>query len=131
METVIELGLLGAARAGFYPEGRAEARGSVPPALELFQDHFPDFPVLPGVMILDILKKTADAHAKTVNGQEDRDLELLEIRRIKFSSFLRPGMDWECILERSAKDAEIIWKGRLMSEGERVAAAEFIYRKKS
>ena len=43
------------------------AQGTVPQSAEFFQDHFPDFPVLPGVLMLEILKQTAETYLQSVH----------------------------------------------------------------
>lgn len=57
---------------------------------ELFQDHFPGFPVVPGVLLTEMM---AQAAGKCLNAQrQSRELAiLLEIRSSKFRQWVRPG----------------------------------------
>lgn len=100
----------------------ARASGWVPKDLPLFRDHFPDFPVLPGVLTIEILKRVAE-YCRFPQGGESR---LAEIHAVKFSQFLKPGDRWECEVELLEElPAMTQWKGSLSSGGRRAATAVF------
>jgi 3-hydroxyacyl-[acyl-carrier-protein] dehydratase len=67
------------------PGVRASALRNVPNSLAVFDSHFPRFPVLPGVLILDSLAELAGL---AVGGGPWR-LEGAE--RVRFRHFVRPG----------------------------------------
>ncbi len=85
---------------------RVCARGRIPEDLELFLDHFPDFPVLPGVLTLEILKRTIVP--------PPRGVRVAGLKAVRFQSFLKPGDEWHSQSERvSAAYGQEIWKVRL------------------
>ncbi|TWT67465.1 3-hydroxyacyl-ACP dehydratase FabZ family protein [Allorhodopirellula solitaria] len=58
---------------------------------EYLQDHFPRFPVMPGVMMLEALHQAA-AWLIRMTPEFDEALVLLrEVRNVKFGDFLSPG----------------------------------------
>lgn len=59
-------------------------------AEEYLQDHFPSFPVLPGVMMLEALVQAARKLIET-NHQPDHRLVLGQVRALKYGAFVRPG----------------------------------------
>lgn len=124
-EAVLDLGLLGKAvlNAG---EEEIRVRGKVPFDLELFKDHFPGFPVFPGVLVLDIFKKAAEA-VMAPGGALTRPFRLRSIQRVRFSSFLAPDMAWECTLRRADEAEGLRWKAIMYHETARVASAELIF----
>jgi 3-hydroxyacyl-[acyl-carrier-protein] dehydratase len=100
----------------------AQAEGRVPESAEYFQDHFPGFPILPGVLSLEILKSVAEhcLGAKTRSA-------VRSVRNVKFTALLRPGDAWECKVERVAREgARSEWQGRLTHAGRMAAAARFV-----
>jgi 3-hydroxyacyl-[acyl-carrier-protein] dehydratase len=66
------------------------AEKTLPPEEELFLDHFPGFPVVPGVLLTEMM---AQAVGKCLNAaRQSRELAmLLEIRSAKFRHWARPG----------------------------------------
>jgi 3-hydroxymyristoyl/3-hydroxydecanoyl-(acyl carrier protein) dehydratase len=53
-----------------------------------FDGHFPGFKILPAVAQVDIVLKAA---AREFGGVFENDAAVAEIRRAKFSNFVRPG----------------------------------------
>lgn len=104
---------------------RLEAEGRIAGDLELFQDHFPAFPVLPGVLTVDILKRIAES------AMEAGKWRLESISRVKFSSFLRPGGAWksELILKNSDTDG-MTWQGKLYDSDKAAASVQLRYKRK-
>ena len=103
------------------PGKAASVSGRVPNGAAFFQDHFPDFPVLPGVLAVEILKRTAELCL------EKKDLALARVSQVKFSSYLKPGDSWESRVELAdQQDGQSEWKGKLF-QGERLAvSAKFV-----
>ena len=102
------------------------AQGTVPESAEFFQDHFPGFPVLPGVLMLEILKQTAARYLQSAGFSEPSRLRLCELRDVKFTHFLKPGDEWESRVELlSQKKSQMECRGRLSSKDRIAASAKF------
>ena len=105
-------------------EGVAAA-GRVPAGADYFQDHFPDLPILPGVLSLEILKRTAECYLRNENPAVP-GYSVKAIKSAKFSSYLRPGDEWESRLELVAGGASTEWKADLFHQGRAAASARLI-----
>ncbi|MCA9292128.1 MAG: hypothetical protein KDA25_13430 [Phycisphaerales bacterium] len=57
-------------------------------AEEYLGDHFPTFPVLPGVMMVEAMVQAA---RRMLSSRASGRLVLGEVRALKFGSFVRPG----------------------------------------
>lgn len=109
------------------PGERVLAQSVIPNDLELFQDHFPGFPVMPGVLLTEMMGQAA---AKCLDAQRlPRGKALLaKILSAGFRDWVRPGAEVtlranivsnhalyataECQLEvnaRSAADAKLMF----------------------
>jgi 3-hydroxyacyl-[acyl-carrier-protein] dehydratase len=65
-------------------------------AEEYLADHFPTFPVLPGVMMLETLVQAA---RRMLAPRGDPRLVLGEVKTLRFASFVRPGESLEVQVE--------------------------------
>ena len=94
------------------------ASGHIPVKAEFFRDHFPDFPILPGVLALEMLKQTAHRYLDTVSGGKPQHYFLKEIHGTRFLTYLKPGDPWESQLKLlSQKGNETHWAAELRSQG--------------
>ena len=98
------------------------------PELPLFQDHFPDFPVVPGVLLLESMAQVAGKLIGYTVRKERGDwpfpiLSLME--KVKFRKFVRPGERTELQVELVAlRDESALIKGRVVVDGRWRARAE-------
>ena len=60
-------------------------------AEEYLADHFPAFPVLPGVLMLEGLVQTAAMLVRVTNNFRHSIIVLEEARNVKYKSFVKPG----------------------------------------
>ena len=60
-------------------------------AEEYLADHFPAFPVLPGVLIIEALVQTAAMLVRVTNNFSHSIVVLSEARNVKYKSFVKPG----------------------------------------
>ncbi|MEV6958149.1 hydroxymyristoyl-ACP dehydratase [Streptomyces sp. NPDC051207] len=71
------------------PGQRAVAVRNVPGTLHVFATHFPRFPVMPGVLILDDIVRAARLAAPAV--PQGSRWVLAEARRVRYRHFAQPG----------------------------------------
>lgn len=101
------------------------ACGKIPEKSEFFQDHFPGFPVLPGVLALEMLKQTAERYLESLAGPGSRHYFLKQIRATRFSKYLRPGDEWEsrlALLQTAGEES--MWDAKLLHHGEVAVSAK-------
>jgi 3-hydroxyacyl-[acyl-carrier-protein] dehydratase len=70
------------------PSIRAVGRWNLPETLDLFDSHFPRFPVVPGTLILQALIELA---VKVVEGTDRPRWDLGTVEEIRFRRYVRPG----------------------------------------
>ncbi len=92
-------------------EGRVAADSKV------WEHHFPAFPILPGVLMLDLLKATAEKWYGS-------SLRVRNVRRVRFSNYLKPGADWQARMKLESSGSEgDRWSGEILSAGAKMASA--------
>lgn len=102
--------------------GGIVAKGKLPAEAAFFCDHFPRYPVLPGVLTLEIFKRIAEDFSASKAGKQNAGWRLASLSGVRFSAYLRPGAEWEAQMQ---KDGEF-WKASLSSGGNVAAKARFI-----
>lgn len=79
--------------------GRVVTIKNVSSAEEYLQDHFPTFPVLPGVMMLEAM---VQAGRRMLEDQSAGDMPLVlgKVRALKYGKFVKPGHTLRVEVER-------------------------------
>jgi 3-hydroxyacyl-[acyl-carrier-protein] dehydratase len=79
-------------------------------AEEYLADHFPTFPVLPGVMMVETMVQAA---RQMLADRGDPRLVLGEVRALKFGSFVRPGeaLEVEVTVSKTLQDGAFLCRG--------------------
>ncbi len=94
-------------------------------AEEYLADHFPTFPVLPGVMMVETMVQAA---RRMLADRGDPRLVLGEVKAVRFSSFVRPGeaLEIEVRLRRQLGDGGYLCygTGRVRRHGTAPSACE-------
>lgn len=80
---------------------RVVAIKNVTSAEEYLADHFPTFPVLPGVMMLETLVQAGRLMA---GEQPDGPLVVTEVRNLRYGNMVRPGQTLKVEVTLRAKD---------------------------
>lgn len=113
--------------ASLEPGASIEAEKSLPASEELFRDHFPGFPVVPGVLLTEMM---AQAAGKCLNAQglPRGNAMLVEIRSAKFRTWVRPGEMIRLVatIERN-QDQFALAKCHAEVGGRKVCSAELLF----
>jgi len=109
------------------PGASIEAETSLPASEELFRDHFPGFPVVPGVLLTEMM---AQAAGKCLNSQRlpRGNAMLVEIRNAKFRSWVRPDekIRLHATIERN-EDKFAVARCEAGVGGRKVCSAELMF----
>jgi len=99
---------------------------SVSLAEEYLADHFPTFPVLPGVLLLEGLIESASWLVRRTENFAHSMILLEQARNVKYRSFLVPGSQIEYTVQAKTIEENISsFTGFGLSEGERIVEARF------
>ena len=93
-----------------------------------FEGHFPDYPIMPGVLIVEAMAQTAACVACVTLGEETRGklVFFTTMDSARFRKPVRPGDLLELHVEKVvAKGPLWKFKGIAMVEGKKVAEADF------
>jgi 3-hydroxyacyl-[acyl-carrier-protein] dehydratase len=105
---------------------RLTAVKSVSLAEEYLADHFPTFPVLPGVLLLEGLVESASWLVRVTHDFACSMVLLQQARNVKYKSFMSPGSQIEYIVEAKAIDPNTSsFFGRGVADGHEIVEARF------
>jgi len=93
---------------------RLVAIKAVTSAEEYLGDHFPGFPVLPGVMMLETMVQAARTLMRSIDGPPTQGhLVVKEVRNLRYAAMVRPGQSLkvEVTLRKRGEDGEIEFQG--------------------
>gem|GEM_PF-2337850 len=85
----------------------------------VFSGHFPEFPVMPGVLLLDLLINLG----ARIRGITPEKIFLKELKKVRFRQQVRPGDQIE--LEARVTETHLV-KGWGLKDGRVVLEAEFL-----
>ena len=83
---------------------------------EFLKDHFENFPVTPGVLLLESLKQAASKLLTGSNPADDGSyFRLTEVAEAKFGQFVRPGSQLKVFVRLLSKNEEgaAVFEGRI------------------
>ncbi len=95
-------------------------------AEEYLADHFPTFPVLPGVLLLEGLIESASWLVRQTENFAHSMILLEQTRNVKYKSFLTPGAQIEYTVEAKTIEENVSsFTGFGLSQGQRIVEARF------
>lgn len=95
-------------------------------AEEYLADHFPSFPVMPGVLMLQTLVEAGAWLLRISDNFEHSVIALREARNVKYGSFMQPGRSMVVTVELAeAKDGQVVFKGKGECDGASTVSAKF------
>jgi len=98
-------------------------------AEEYLADHFPTFPVLPGVLLLEGLIESASWLVREAEAFKHSMVLLKQVRNVKYRSFLTPGSTIEYTVQAKAIEQDSSsFTGFGESQGQRIVEATFSLR---
>lgn len=71
---------------------------------DYLEDHFPEFPVLPGVFMLEAATQAAAWLLRLTDNMADSVIVLREAKNIKYANFVQPGRQLRVRVEQLKKD---------------------------
>jgi len=83
------------------PSDRIVAVKNLTLAEEYLADHFPDYPVMPGVLMIEALVQSAAWLVRVANDFDQTLILLKEARNVRYGTFVRPGE--RLVMEVTAK----------------------------
>ncbi len=93
---------------------------------EYLADHFPGFPVMPGVLMLEALTQAGAWLIRDVEDFAHSIVVLKQARTIKYGSFVEPGRQLELRVELVAHgDRESSFKGTGVIDGQEMVKGRF------
>jgi 3-hydroxyacyl-[acyl-carrier-protein] dehydratase len=105
---------------------RIKAVKGVSLAEEYLADHFPAFPVLPGVLLLEGLIESASWLVREAENFAHSMILLEQTRNVKYKSFLPPGEQIEYSVDAKAIEENVSsFTGVGVSAGEQIVEARF------
>jgi len=95
-------------------------------AEEYLGDHFPGFPVMPGVLMLEALTQAGAWLVRELEDFAHSVIILKQAKTIKYGSFVEPGRQLELRVELTSYDAhDCVFKGVGSIEGQEMVKGRF------
>jgi 3-hydroxyacyl-[acyl-carrier-protein] dehydratase len=94
---------------------------------EYLADHFPTFPVMPGVLMLETLVEAGAWLLRLSDDFRHSMVVLREARNVKYGSFMEPGRQMTVLVELVERDGGLaMLKGKGESEGQTTVSARVV-----
>jgi len=97
-------------------------------AEEYLADHFPSFPVMPGVLMLQTLVESAAWLCRVTDDFKHSIIVLREARNVKYGNFMEPGRSLILTVEAAdgiGEAADVTFKGKGEMNGMSTVSARF------
>jgi 3-hydroxyacyl-[acyl-carrier-protein] dehydratase len=91
---------------------------------EYLGDHFPGFPVMPGVLMLQTLVEAGSWLLRLTEDYRHSVIALREARNLKYGNFMEPGRQMKIEVEWAERgDGQAVFKGRGEADGQTTVSA--------
>ncbi len=91
---------------------------------EYLADHFPTFPVMPGVLMLEALVEASAWLLRITDDFSHSVIVLREVKNVKYGAFMEPGRQMVLTTELiERKDSLAVFKGKGEAEGNQTVSA--------
>jgi 3-hydroxyacyl-[acyl-carrier-protein] dehydratase len=110
------------------PGKRIRAAKNLTLAEEYLADHFPTFPVMPGVLMLEALVEAGAWLLRLTDDFRHSVIVLRGVRNVKYGSFMQPGHTLLVsaeMTETAADASEVMFKGKGEMDGTSTVSAQF------
>src|SRR5262245_39415058 len=109
------------------PGKSIRAEKTLPPDEELFLDHFPGFPVVPGVLLTEMMAQAAGKCLDAERRPRGKPM-LAQIRAANFREWVRPGETAEIVVViQSSQEQVATARCHVEVTGRRVCSAELLF----
>jgi len=113
----------------WVPNDHLLAYKALSPQEEYLRDHFPGYPVMPGVMMLEALVQSAAWLLRASTDFSRSMVTLVEARNVKYSRFLAPGQTLYTSVKLLSSEADrYSFRGEGKVEKKTVLSARFVLR---
>jgi 3-hydroxyacyl-[acyl-carrier-protein] dehydratase len=112
----------------FEPGKRIRLVKNLTLAEEYLADHFPTFPVMPGVLMLETLVEAGAWLLRLTENYRHSVIVLRDARNVKYGSFMQPGHSLVVtaeMSETSPEAGEVVFKGKGEMDGTSTVSAKF------
>lgn len=95
---------------------------------EYLADHFPRFPVMPGVLMLEALVEAAAWLWRQTNDYRHTVIVLRDVRNVKYGTFMQPGRRMDVVVDLVKVDGDTAtFRGKGANDaGEQAVSAQFV-----
>lgn len=94
--------------SSFEPDVRLTSVKNVSLSEEYLADHFPEFPVLPGVFMIEAAAQSAAWLIRLSEDYRHSVITLQETRSVRFVDFVTPGKSLEMSVEQTKRDGSTV-----------------------
>lgn len=92
----------------FEPDVRLTSVKNVSLSEEYLADHFPEFPVLPGVFMIEAAAQSAAWLVRLSEDYQHSVITLSETRSVRFVDFVTPGKSLKMSVEQTKRDGSTV-----------------------
>lgn len=112
---------------GLEPGKSLQAQKQLTLGEEYLADHFPTFPVMPGVLMLQCLVEAGSWLVRLSQDFDPSILVLREAKNVKYGTFFAPGHRMTVAVEQTAAaDGRYTFKGKGDVNGQTTVSAQFV-----